>query len=121
MNLGCVFSMIAEHIIAEQLTSCSYPLRSKYKSWRPNAESGTTDAYSQQIYDRGTKCWNGVRFNLFLPLTETFEAKPLSFGLHLKPERSTIVEIACGTKNEILSVMELCETSLFFRCASGHL
>ena len=62
--------------LTENLLNCS-----KFASWHPNAEKGSLDFYSGQIYDKGQRCWNG-------------------------PDRSAHVELVCGTSNAILSVAE---------------
>ena len=67
-------------VIGKLLTENSLN-RSKFASWHPNAEKGSLEFYSGQIYDKGQRCWNG-------------------------PDRSAHVELVCGTSNAILSVAE---------------
>lgn len=43
------------------LTSASATPLSRFNSWNygGQAEEGTEEYYSQQLYDNGAKCWNG--------------------------------------------------------------
>ncbi|KAF5357648.1 hypothetical protein D9758_007540 [Tetrapyrgos nigripes] len=56
----------------------------RFSSWNksPEVQVGSPEYYSKQVYDRGTKCWNG-------------------------PERSVVLVMTCGTENAIHSVQEL--------------
>ncbi|POV94665.1 hypothetical protein PSTT_16731 [Puccinia striiformis] len=53
----------------------------RFSHWNKDAPKGSREYYSKQVYTDGAKCWNG-------------------------PERSVHLEIRCGTKNELYSVME---------------
>ncbi|KAA1073417.1 hypothetical protein PGT21_011415 [Puccinia graminis f. sp. tritici] len=53
----------------------------RFSHWNKDAPQGSPEYYSKQVYTNGHKCWNG-------------------------PERSLNLEIRCGTKNELYSVME---------------
>ncbi|MBW0472288.1 hypothetical protein O181_012003 [Austropuccinia psidii MF-1] len=53
----------------------------KFDSWNKNAPQGSPDYYTKQVYLNGAKCWNG-------------------------PERSVKLDLKCGTKNQLYSVME---------------
>ncbi|KAJ7762796.1 glucosidase II beta subunit-like-domain-containing protein [Mycena maculata] len=63
----------------------------KFSSWNPSPDvkPGDPAYYERQVYNKGTRCWNG-------------------------PERSVILVLKCGTENAIHSVMELekCEYQL---------
>ncbi|KAJ7047793.1 glucosidase II beta subunit-like-domain-containing protein [Mycena alexandri] len=63
----------------------------KFSSWNPSpdVQPGEPAYYEKQVYNQGTRCWNG-------------------------PERSVILVLKCGTENAIHSVMELekCEYQL---------
>ncbi|KAJ7690291.1 glucosidase II beta subunit-like protein-domain-containing protein, partial [Mycena metata] len=63
----------------------------KFSSWNPSpdVQPGDPAYYEKQVYNHGTRCWNG-------------------------PERSVILVLKCGTENAIHSVMELekCEYQL---------
>ncbi|CAK5262659.1 unnamed protein product [Mycena citricolor] len=54
----------------------------KFSSWNPDVEPGHPDYYTKQVYNHGTRCWNG-------------------------PERSVILVLKCGTENTIHTVQEL--------------
>ncbi|KAK1230981.1 hypothetical protein PQX77_005913 [Marasmius sp. AFHP31] len=56
----------------------------KFDSWNPSPEvkPGQPEYYQRQMYNRGARCWNG-------------------------PERSVVLELACGTENALLTVVEL--------------
>ncbi|KAK7061346.1 glucosidase II beta subunit-like-domain-containing protein [Favolaschia claudopus] len=56
----------------------------KFSSWNPSPDvkPGEPAYYEKQVYDRGTRCWNG-------------------------PERSVILVLKCGTENAIHTVAEL--------------
>ncbi|THV00593.1 endoplasmic reticulum protein [Dendrothele bispora CBS 962.96] len=56
----------------------------RFSSWNssPDVQVGSPEYYSKQLYNRGTKCWNG-------------------------PERSVQLVMTCGTENAITSVQEL--------------
>ncbi|KAL1687144.1 glucosidase II beta subunit-like-domain-containing protein [Schizophyllum commune] len=54
----------------------------KWGSWNTDAEKGTPEYYSKQLYTKGARCWNG-------------------------PERTVSVLLTCGTDNAITSVSEL--------------
>ncbi|PLW22299.1 hypothetical protein PCASD_15310 [Puccinia coronata f. sp. avenae] len=53
----------------------------RFSHWNKDAPHGSPEYYSKQVYTDGAKCWNG-------------------------PERSLHLEIRCGTKNQLYSVME---------------
>jgi len=53
----------------------------RFTRWNDDAEEGTMDYYSAQMYEHGAKCWNG-------------------------PERSVELILTCGTENALLSVAE---------------
>lgn len=53
----------------------------RFASWNTDAPQGSSQYYSKQVYANGAKCWNG-------------------------PERSLHLDLKCGTKNEIYSMME---------------
>ncbi|KAJ7067907.1 glucosidase II beta subunit-like-domain-containing protein [Mycena amicta] len=63
----------------------------KFASWNPSPDvkAGEPAYYEKQVYNKGTRCWNG-------------------------PERSVILVLSCGTENTILTVQELekCEYQL---------
>ncbi|KAJ7122861.1 glucosidase II beta subunit-like-domain-containing protein [Mycena epipterygia] len=56
----------------------------KFSSWNPSpdVQPGDPAYYEKQVYDKGTRCWNG-------------------------PERSVILVLKCGTENTIHTVAEL--------------
>ncbi|KAF8898115.1 glucosidase II beta subunit-like protein-domain-containing protein [Gymnopilus junonius] len=54
----------------------------KFKRWNKDAEPGSPEFYSKQVYKKGTRCWNG-------------------------PERNTKLLLSCGTENKVLTVQEL--------------
>ncbi|CAA7269005.1 unnamed protein product [Cyclocybe aegerita] len=54
----------------------------KFDSWNPSVEVGTPGFYEKQVYNRGTRCWNG-------------------------PERNTKLVLSCGLDNAIQTVLEL--------------
>ncbi|KAF7354938.1 hypothetical protein MSAN_01408600 [Mycena sanguinolenta] len=56
----------------------------KFSSWNPSPDvkPGDPAYYEKQIYNRGTRCWNG-------------------------PERSVALVLTCGTENALLTVAEL--------------
>ncbi|KAJ7672854.1 endoplasmic reticulum protein [Mycena rosella] len=56
----------------------------KFSSWNPSpdVQPGDPAYYEKQVYDKGTRCWNG-------------------------PERSVILVLKCGTENAIHTVAEL--------------
>ncbi|CAH7671577.1 glycosyl hydrolases family 31-domain-containing protein [Phakopsora pachyrhizi] len=53
----------------------------RFAHWNEDAAKGSPEYYSKQLYLNGDKCWNG-------------------------PERSARVDIKCGEKNSLYSVME---------------
>ncbi|KAJ4472044.1 glucosidase II beta subunit-like-domain-containing protein [Lentinula aciculospora] len=63
----------------------------KFASWNPSPDvkPGEEAYYQKQIYNRGTRCWNG-------------------------PERNVVLLLSCGTENTLHSVVELekCEYQL---------
>jgi len=63
----------------------------KFSSWNPSPDikPGDPAFYEKQVYDKGTRCWNG-------------------------PERSVVLVLKCGTENAIHTVAELekCEYQL---------
>ncbi|KAH7875968.1 endoplasmic reticulum protein [Lentinula edodes] len=56
----------------------------KFASWNPSPDvkPGEEAYYQKQIYNRGTRCWNG-------------------------PERNVVLLLSCGTENTLNSVVEL--------------
>jgi len=56
----------------------------KFKSWNssPDVKPGDLEYYQKQVYQHGTRCWNG-------------------------PERNVVLLLTCGTENVILTVQEL--------------
>ncbi|KAL0575900.1 hypothetical protein V5O48_006073 [Marasmius crinis-equi] len=56
----------------------------KFDSWNPSpdVQPGQPDYYQKQVYNRGARCWNG-------------------------PERSVVLQLACGTENALHTVVEL--------------
>ncbi|KAJ3790593.1 glucosidase II beta subunit-like-domain-containing protein [Lentinula aff. detonsa] len=56
----------------------------KFSSWNPSPDvkPGDDTYYGKQIYNRGTRCWNG-------------------------PERNVVLLLSCGTENTLNSVVEL--------------
>ncbi|KAF7301624.1 hypothetical protein MIND_00727900 [Mycena indigotica] len=56
----------------------------KFSSWNPSPDvkPGEPAFYEKQVYNQGTRCWNG-------------------------PERSVVLVMSCGTENAILTVQEL--------------
>jgi protein kinase C substrate 80K-H len=56
----------------------------KFDSWNPSStvKPGEPEYYHKQIYNQGTRCWNG-------------------------PPRSVILVFTCGTENALLTVQEL--------------
>ncbi|KAJ7162638.1 glucosidase II beta subunit-like-domain-containing protein [Mycena crocata] len=56
----------------------------KFSSWNPSPDvkSGDPEYYEKQVYNAGTRCWNG-------------------------PERSVVLVLKCGTENAIHTVAEL--------------
>ncbi|KAJ3777431.1 glucosidase II beta subunit-like-domain-containing protein, partial [Lentinula raphanica] len=56
----------------------------KFASWNPSTDvkPGDESYYQKQIYNRGTRCWNG-------------------------PERNVVLLLSCGTENVLNSVVEL--------------
>ncbi|KAJ4492732.1 endoplasmic reticulum protein [Lentinula edodes] len=56
----------------------------KFASWNPSPDikPGDEAYYQKQIYNRGTRCWNG-------------------------PERNVVLLLSCGTENTLNSVVEL--------------
>ncbi|KIK65747.1 hypothetical protein GYMLUDRAFT_158799 [Collybiopsis luxurians FD-317 M1] len=56
----------------------------KFASWNPSPDvkPGEEEYYKKQIYNRGTRCWNG-------------------------PERNVVLLLTCGTENDLTSVVEL--------------
>ncbi|KAJ7087256.1 glucosidase II beta subunit-like-domain-containing protein [Mycena belliarum] len=53
-----------------------------FSSWNPSVEAGDSAFYEKQVYNKGTRCWNG-------------------------PERSVVLVLKCGTENAIHTVAEL--------------
>ncbi|KAF8239565.1 hypothetical protein L208DRAFT_1386039 [Tricholoma matsutake] len=55
-----------------------------FESWNPSADvkPNQPDYYKKQVYQHGTRCWNG-------------------------PERSVVLLLTCGTENALLTVAEL--------------
>jgi len=56
----------------------------RFHSWHPSLDvpEGSAEYYSKQVYNQGTRCWNG-------------------------PPRSVKLDLTCGTENDLLTVIEL--------------
>ncbi|KAF8883454.1 glucosidase II beta subunit-like-domain-containing protein, partial [Infundibulicybe gibba] len=56
----------------------------KFSSWNPSSDvrPGDPEYYQKQVYNQGTRCWNG-------------------------PERSVVLLMTCGLENALLTVAEL--------------
>ncbi|KAL1924034.1 uncharacterized protein VTP21DRAFT_7069 [Calcarisporiella thermophila] len=64
-----------------------------FERWAGSGEKGTLEYYSGQLYEHGTRCWNG-------------------------PERSVKVSIECGKENKITSVTEPEKCEYFIKMMS---
>ncbi|KAF6762433.1 glucosidase II beta subunit-like-domain-containing protein [Ephemerocybe angulata] len=68
----------------------------RFQSWNKDARPGSPEYYSKQVYQHGTRCWNG-------------------------PERSVVVLLTCGVENTIYSVQELEKCEYQFKGTSPAL
>ena len=48
--------------------SCYFLVLRKFESWNPssNVKSGQPEYYQKQVYDHGTRCWNGPERNVIV-------------------------------------------------------
>ena len=72
--------MDSTHILSLFPFCCFLVLR-KFDSWNPSSDvkPGQPEYYQKQVYNHGTRCWNGPERNVIVSFTHPFLASSSTF------------------------------------------
>ena len=70
-----IYYGLSTHILSH-LPSCYFLVLRKFDSWNPSSDvkPGQPEYYQKQVYNHGTRCWNGPERNVMVSFTHPFPA-----------------------------------------------